>query len=252
MSYRIKLEVFEGPFDLLFHLIEKNEVDIYDIPIADITRQYLDYLDQARSFDLELASEFLVMAATLLSIKARMLLPKPAKTLEEGWDNNGLDPRDELVERLLEYKKYKNMANYFESLEDLQGKVFSRPNDPEAFLGLFGEINPLEGLTLLDLVNAFRDVLDKAEPESQIREIHREEITIKKKMDEIVRILTQRPKGITFHTLFSHPVGRTELVVQFLALLELVRLQAIKIRQSVICGEIMIFSAPGTAGEDVE
>ena len=124
MSYSVKLEVFEGPFDLLYHLIEKNEVDIYDIPIADITRQYLEYLDELRFFDIEVASEFLVMAATLLHIKSRMLLPSQnAKDPEDE-----ADPRQQLIERLIEYKKYKEVTGEFRKREEIfQRRLFREP-----------------------------------------------------------------------------------------------------------------------------
>jgi segregation and condensation protein A len=244
MSYHVKLEVFEGPFDLLFHLIEKNEVDIYDIPIAEITRQYLDYIEAMQSLDLELASEFLLLAATLLAIKARMLLPKPASSAEEN-PEDGLDPRDELVEKLLEYKKYKNSAVLLEELELKQGKVFSRLNDPESFLNLWGANNPLEGLTLLDLVQAMHEVLADLVKTEQIQEIHREEITIKSKMEEMLAILTDNPLGISFQKLFSRARERIEVVINFLALLELIRMQRIRVRQSAVCAEIMIFPKAG-------
>ncbi|MGI6064995.1 MAG: segregation and condensation protein A [Bacillota bacterium] len=241
MKYHVKLEVFEGPFDLLFHLIEKNEVDIYDIPIAEITRQYIEYMDSMQKLDLELASEFLVMAATLLSIKAKMLLPKEPKPMGCDSNDTGVDPRDELVDRLLEYKKYKIMAEYLGSLEAKQGKVFARPNDMESFISLFDDTNPLEGLTLLDLVKALQEVWTKKEHEEQFQEIPREEISIKEKMDEIIDIL-DHSQGVSFQALFAHQAGRTEIVVQFLALLELVRLQMVTVRQSATWGEIMIFT----------
>lgn len=143
MAYQIKLEVFEGPFDLLFHLLEKNEVDIYDIPIAKITEQYLGYITAIQILDLEVASEFLVMAANLLAIKARMLLPKPPVEDEEALEE--YDPRDELVEKLLEYKKFKVMADFFQEKETLMNRVYTRQNEEEMFYHLFREENPLRG-----------------------------------------------------------------------------------------------------------
>jgi len=240
MKYQIKLEVFEGPFDLLFHLIEKNEVDIYNIPIAEITHQYLDYLEEMQSLDLEIASEFLVMAATLLSIKAKMLLPKPPKVLEE--EELEEDPRDELVERLLEYKKYKIVAEFLHQQEEHQGKVFFRPNEEEFFLSMFADKNPLEGVRLEDLKAALIKILSKNIDLVPIIEIPREEITIKKKMEEITKILESFPGGISFSDLFSSPVSKIEVVVQFLALLELMRIQKIKVSQTFVNGDIMIFS----------
>ncbi|ATW24089.1 segregation and condensation protein A [Candidatus Formimonas warabiya] len=241
MKYQIKLAVFEGPFDLLLHLIEKNEVDIYDIPIAEITRQYLAYLDEMKNLDLEIASEFLVMAATLLAIKAKMLLPKSPGVPDDPGEG-AADPRNELVERLLEYKKFKQLADYLQEREELQGQIYFRPNEEEAFLSAFLDQNPLEGVTLEDLVAALEIVLIKTAQEDVIKEIPREEITIKKKMDDITALLLLSPQGISFFGLFSFPVSRVEIVVQFLALLELIRMQSIKVSQPVNGGDIMIFT----------
>lgn len=244
MKYQVKLEVFEGPFDLLFHLIEKNEVDIYDIPIAEITGQYLAYIRAIKRLDLELASEFLVMAATLLSIKAKMLLPKPLPDLEVE-PKQEEDPRQELVERLLEYKKYKQAAGFLELLEKKQEKIFFRSNELEAFIGLFSDINPLEGFTTSDLVQAFQGLLEQLEKKEVVEEISREEVTVKEKMTEILQVVKCSPGGISFQTLFSRSTGRVEVVVQFLALLELVRLQVVSVWQSVVCGDIIVFARTG-------
>ncbi|HEX3033288.1 MAG TPA: segregation/condensation protein A, partial [Bacillota bacterium] len=183
MAYQIRLEAFEGPFDLLFHLIEKNEVDIYNIPIADITEQYLDYIAQMQKLDIDIASEFLVMAATLLSIKSRMLLPKPPKETDEG--EGGVDPRDELVERLLEYRKFKEVAEFLKEREAVQGKVFTRNNEEEMFSSLFGEVDPLDGVKLDDLIKALQQVLNRVDEDILPAELPREEFSIRDKMREI-------------------------------------------------------------------
>lgn len=242
MKYLVKLEAYEGPFDLLFHLIEKNEVDIYDIPIAEITRQYLAHIAGMAGLDLETVSEFLVLAATLISIKARMLLPKPVRAAGEETLEDEVDPRDELVERLLEYKKFKNSAVHLGTLQEKQGRSFSRLNEPESFYGLWIPDDPLEGLTISDLVQAFQLVLDGLEKTDEVREIPREAITINGMMAEISARLTEYPQGISFQALFSQSRRRIDVVVRFLALLELVRMQRIKVRQSEICGEILIFA----------
>jgi segregation and condensation protein A len=244
LSYHIKLEVFEGPFDLLFHLIEKNEVDIYDIPIAEITHQYLAYLEEMQNLDLEIASEFLVMAATLLAIKAKMLLPKPPKPEEED-DSEERDPRDELVARLLEYKKYKLAAEYLHQREEKQSKVYFRPNEEEFFISLFSDKNPLEGVQIEDLKAALVQVLSKKFDLEPVQEIPRDEITIKKKMEEISSVLQKNPQGISFFALFSLPASKVEVVVQFLALLELMRMQKVKVSQPSPYGDILIFSLTG-------
>ncbi len=241
MKYQIKLEVFQGPFDLLFHLIDKNEIDIYNIPIAEITRQYLEYLEEMKNLDLEIASEFLVMAATLLSIKAKMLLPKPSKAGEKINEMEE-DPRNELVEKLLEYKEFKILADLLHEQAEKQGKVFFRPNEEESFIALFTDINPLDGVTLEDLTIALKAVLAKTAKQDFIKEIPREEITIKKKMEEITRLLESSRQGISFFEIFSHHVARVEIVVLFLALLELIRIQSIRVSQPVSCGDIIIYS----------
>jgi segregation and condensation protein A len=239
MKYQINLEVFQGPFDLLFHLIDKNEVDIYDIPIAEITQQYLDYLANMEKMDLDIASEFLVMASTLLAIKAKMLLPKPPKMEEEI----EADPRDLLVEQLLEYKKYKLVAEFLQQREDKQGRTFVRPNEEAFFLTLFDDPNPLEGVKLEDLVIALKRLLSQTPVIDPVQEIFREEITIKQKIEEIQQAVIEHEAGISFFALFSPAVGRGEVVVQFLALLELMRLQYIKVSQIDPHGNIIIFKA---------
>ncbi len=154
MTINIKLQNFEGPFDLLFHLIEKNEVDIYDIPIADITNQYLEYIYEMESLDLEVASEFIVMAATLLQIKSKMLLPKQKRDLDELAADDE-DPRAELVEKLIEYKKYKEVSNVLQKREDVYSKLFYK--DAE----IIDDIEEKEiflNITLDDIVAAFTDI----------------------------------------------------------------------------------------------
>ncbi|PKM81333.1 MAG: segregation/condensation protein A [Firmicutes bacterium HGW-Firmicutes-14] len=242
MGYQIKTEVFEGPFDLLFHLIEKNEVDIYDIPIAEITQQYLEYITAMQMLDLEVTSEFLVMAASLLAIKARMLLPKPPPAGDEETEEE-VDPRDELVEKLLEYKKFKAMAEYLQEKETFMNKVYTRPNEEEMFFHLFSEENPLEGISLPTLLNALQEVLDRAAEREITGEIPRDEVTIRDKMKEIMRRLFFHSRGIAFKDLFTPKVTRVEVIVTFLALLELIRIGRINAYQSKAFGEIMIYSS---------
>jgi len=249
LVYQIKLAVFEGPFDLLFHLIEKNEVDIYDIPIAGITEQYLEYLATMQMLDLELASEFLVMAATLLSIKARMLLPKPPVEADEEGEEFTRDPRDELVERLLEYKKFKQLAEFLKERETCQEKVYTRPNEEEMFVHLFSEENPLEGISLDNLMEALKEVLERAAEEELAGEITRDEVTIRDKMKEIMHRLFFQPKGIAFRDMFRQRATRVEVVVTFLALLELIKLGKARVHQSKSFGEIMIYSRLEKAAE---
>lgn len=239
MTYNINIEVFQGPFDLLFHLIEKNEVDIYDIPIAEITNQYLDYINTMQSFDLEVASEFLVMAATLLAIKAKMLLPRPVQGSDDE-ESCEADPREELVTKLLEYKKYKMIADYLHAKEEDWAKVFTRPNEEELYLAMF-ERNPLEGVTLEDLLSSLQAILHRAEPGAFVQEIPREELTVKDKMQDIIACIRKNQGGMEFSQLFRSGLNRQEIVVLFLALLELVRVQIVGIRQFKNFGKIIIF-----------
>ncbi len=251
MSYQIKIPVFEGPFDLLFHLLEKNEVDIYDIPIALITEQYVEYISQMQMLDLEVASEFLVMAARLLNIKARMLLPKPVIQNEDVNEEEEVDPRDELVEKLLEYKKFKQVADYLKVREEEQEKVYTRANEEEMFLHLFSEENPLEGITLTSLLDALKEVILRVDTEEVTGEIARDEVSIRDKMTEIRRRLIFSTNGITFKDLFLGQASKVEVIVTFLALLELIKLKRIKVSQRRVFGEIMIFGRDtGEGNED--
>lgn len=240
MAYQIKVQAFEGPFDLLFHLIEKNEVDIYDIPIAEITEQYVEYIKTMQMMDLEVASEFLVMAATLLSIKARMLLPKPPK-VETELDEEAADPRDELVEKLLEYKKFKAMAEYLQHKESYMTNVFTRPNEEEMFMNLFSEENPLEGISMNNLLEALREVLDRAVEQNLNGEIARDEVTVKDRMKEIMRRLFFNKSGIVFRELFNSSANRVEIIVTFLAILELIKIGKIRAYQPRAFAQLMIY-----------
>lgn len=238
MGYEIKLEVFEGPFDLLFHLIEKDELDIYDIPIARITDQYLEYIAAMQSLDLEVASEFLVMAATLIQIKSRMLLPKPPKAEEA--EEDAVDPRDELVARLLEYRQFKAAAEALREREQSQGLTFAREVDVDAFVNEYMEKNPLKGVSLSDLLNALTEVLLRVEEEELFAEIPKEEITLRDRMREISRKLILAKGSLNFYELFRGPHTKTAIVITFLALLELIRMGRVLIYQPENFGEMTI------------
>lgn len=231
-EYKIKVEVFEGPMDVLMHLIEKNQIDIYDIPIAIITEQYLAYLRALEIFNIEVASEFLVMAATLLQIKSRMLLPKPPKIEEE--EDDLIDPRQELVNRLLEYKQFKQISSLLEEMAESRGKYFFRQKQE------FSSDLPLpEGLSIDDLLLAFAAVW-----ESQLKEpvqtfVSREEVTMQDKMQDIIYLLRSSSR-LTFGETLIRSGGKSEIVAAFLALLELIRLKRIMINQERNFGEIYI------------
>jgi segregation and condensation protein A len=230
-----KLERFEGPLDLLLHLIKRDEIDIYDIPIAHITQQYLAYLDLMRSFDLEVAGEFLVMAATLMRIKARMLLPVPPAEEEELED-----PREGLVQRLLEYRQFKEAAGTLQSRELERRLHFERgmvPGEDET-----GPL-PLAPATLFDLLDALNRVLSRL-PERTVYEVQGEIFTIEEKMALIQRRLAEEGT-LLFGTLLEACRVRLEAIVVFMALLELVRLGEVRVLQSELFGEITLLYPQG-------
>jgi segregation and condensation protein A len=247
MTYQVRLPIFEGPMDLLLHLIEENEIDIYNIPIALITQQYLDYLDRAGQMDLELTSEFIVMACTLLSIKARMLLPTPI--IETADDEQELDPREELVQRLLEYKEYKEKAKVFQELEERQSRCFWREIDDAQLLKKFPPPNPIGTVTWEDLAHVFSNILEKVEKREQIISLSREEITVRDKTEYIMAMLQEKPQGLSFYQLIATAVSKEEVIVTFLALLELVKLGKVFVRQKNLFKDIYIFMMPLEEGQ---
>jgi len=222
IGYNVKLESFEGPLDLLMHLIEKNQVDIYNIPIAKITEQYLGYLKTMEHFNIEVASEFLVMAATLLLIKSRMLLPRPPaiEATEEDFD-----PRQELVERLIEYRKFKQVSHLLNKLNFDREQFISR--FPQEFAKQF----PLpEGLGLDDLLNAFAVLWESSVPEFAV--ITPEQISVQDKMHDIITLLRSNGGSMDFNKTIIRTGSHSEFVAAFLALLELIRLKRIVIHQA--------------------
>lgn len=238
MAYQLNLEVFEGPFDLLLHLIEKNEVNIYDIPIAEITRQYLDYLTAMRELDLEIASEFLVMAANLLAIKARMLLPKLPKD-EEG---DELDARSQLVQDLLEYKHFKEMANLLEARGQAQSMLYPRGDMEDVYLSLFAPENPLEGKKLEDLQLAFANICKRLAEIPPVHTIIKEQVTIGDKVVQIKAALMEKPEGVAFTSFIRKNSSKLEIIVLFLAVLELLKMKEIDVQQSGNYEEIYIYA----------
>lgn len=232
-KYQVRLEAFEGPMELLLHLIQVNKIDIYDIPIAALTEQYMAYLAEMRRFDIEVTSEFLVMAATLLLIKSRMLLPKTPKETEEDEE---IDPREELVRRIVEYQRYKKV-----SLE-----MAERAEEESRFVGrapaeLPVRLAPPQGLSVNDLWEAFRRVLE-VKRELTIPEaiVAHEEYRVEDQMQMIVERLLASEDGATdFEDLFLTGT-RDELVATFLALLELIRRRIIVVRQPMLFGPIRV------------
>lgn len=218
-AYRVKLDVFEGPLDLLLHLIRRNEVDIYDIPIAEITQQYLDMLDLMKALNLDIAGEFLVMAATLTHIKSKMLLPAPSDGEEE---EEGEDPRKELVNRLLEYERFKEAARLMEGRDILEKDVFTRKpiEDDEEELEL----------SLFELIEALQEVLRRSSHEL-IHEITLERMSIEEKITEILDTLSRYGGKLDFKSLFEGEPTKEVIIVTFLAVLELMKMRMIKVYQ---------------------
>lgn len=232
MTYQVKLEGFEGPLDLLLHLIKKDEIDIYNIPISRITEEYIRYLELLELLNLEIAGEFLVMAATLVHLKSRKLLPVVEKS--EGEDEE-LDPCQELVRQLLEYKRYKEVAKILEDREYQQQKVYTRP---PVKMEKVGEEEYVIEASLFDLLDAFRNVLNTVNP--TVREIIQEEIRIEEKISLILDLLIER-ESLLLEELFALESTKMEIIVTFLALLELIKQKKIKILQNRLFDKIRIF-----------
>lgn len=231
MITRVQLEVFEGPLDLLLHLIKKNELSIADIPIATITEQYLSTLELMQGLNLDVAGEFLVMAATLIHIKSRMLLP-PGENEDEEEEEG--DPREELIRRLMEYQRFKEAAEELERRELLSRDVFVRRSEaPEE-----AETVGFESLSLFDLLSALRHVLERF-PEERIHEVTLDTISVREKMSFLLDELRRRGKVI-FQSLFETATSRLEVVVTFLAMLELVKIRAIRVWQEERIGPVVI------------
>ena len=231
-AYTVKVDVFEGPLDLLLHLIKQNQIDIYDIPIALVTEQYLDYIRIMKALDLSIAGEFLVMAATLMYIKSRMLLPAPIEEEEE----EGEDPRAELVQRLVEYKRFKEAAVRLSQQALLGVDVFIRPaREIEA------EAGEIEA-DLFHLIDALRELIKRQEIED-FHEVTLERVTLQDKMTELWDKLQGAKEAVAFSALFTPLSSRLELIVTFLALLELIRSGMLRAYQRDVFGPVWVTRA---------
>jgi segregation and condensation protein A len=232
---RVSLDIFEGPLDLLLYLIKKDEVDIYEVSIERITSQYLEYIETFKILNIDLASEFVVMAANLMYIKSRTLLPRheqpPGEEIEEE------DPRWELIRQLVEYKKFKDAAGYLEEREAEQQRIFagfteeSEPEEEDAV--------PLPDVGIFDLIRAFQGILKRFEDEDELNEIVDDRFTTGDKIDYLLRVV-ERGQSIRFQELFAEATSKTEVVVTFLALLELIRLNEFRVLQKEALGEMKI------------
>ena len=238
-DYKVDLEVFEGPLDLLLYLIRREEVDIYDIPIVRITAQYMDYLDVMRMLDLNIAGEFLVMAATLMMIKSRMLLPVESRTTDEPSDDEWIDPRLDLVRQLVEYKKFKDAAERLLEMETMQSEAFAFGGEKPVFDKTPQDAGQALGdIGLFDLLTAFQEVLSRApmEPFGHLEPIR---FSVPDKM-EAISAMVQAGQRLEFSKLFSPESQRGEVIATFLALLELLRLRQIMLHQNAAFHEILI------------
>ncbi|MFK5923838.1 MAG: segregation/condensation protein A [Verrucomicrobiota bacterium] len=233
-DYKVQLEIFEGPLDLLLYLIKKEEVDIYDVSIERVTKQYLTYVDTFKVLNITLASEFIVMAANLIYIKSRNLLPKHHQPPEDETDDD--DPRWDLIRQLIEYKKFKDAAGFLSHREqEMQDFFPHHPEDIEADEPE-GE-RPMADVGIFDLIRAFQNVLDRFQDESDLGEIIDDRFTVGDKIDYLLK--TVPPGGsIQFSTMFEDATTKAEVIVTFLAMLELMKLNHFTVRQDGRLGDI--------------
>lgn len=243
MAIPVKLNVFEGPLDLLLHLIDKNKIDIYDIPIVEITDQYMEYIHAMEKEDLGIMSEFMVMAATLLDIKCKMLLPKEVN--EEGEEE---DPRAELVQKLLEYKMYKFMSYELrDRLDEAAGVFFKKETIPDEVKAYREPVDPqelLRGLTLEKLNQIYKSIVrkqaDKLDPiRSKFGTIEKEEVSLSDKMLEM-REYAKKHRKFSFRKLMENQTSRIQLIVTFLSILELMKMGHVQVQQEVLFDDIQV------------
>ena len=230
---RVSLEIFEGPLDLLLYLIKKDEVDIYEVSIERITDQYLEYIDTFKILNIELASEFIVMAANLMYIKSRTLLPRNEQAPEEDIDEE--DPRWELIRQLVEYKKFKDAANYLEKREVENQKFYSA--EQQFCDDLEEEGEPIVNVGIFELIQAFQGVLKRFDDEDDLTEIADDRFTVSDKIDYLITNVS-KGQNVKFYQLFEEASTKSEVLVTFLALLELIRLNEFQVRQNGVLGEI--------------
>ncbi len=247
-DYRIKLQVFEGPLDLLLFLIRKNELDIYDIPIESVTKQYVAALHAMQQLDLEVAGEFFVMAATLMEIKSRMLLPKGQHAIDPNADDEEVDPRWELVHQLLQYKKFKEAAAKLAELVETRQNLLARHVST-----LANDLvdRPLKNVDRIELWNAFNIVLRRLAEKLVVGEIHDEVVTVADQMEWLLE-RTRADRTFIFGQLFPEGVTLRRLVATFLAMLELTRLKKLRLRQNEAFADIVAEAVVETPPPAVE
>ena len=236
---RIRLPEFEGPLDLLLYLIKKNEVDIHDIPIAPITRQYMEYLDLMKELNLDVAGEFMVMAATLIHIKSKMLVP--VNPTEAEGEEESEDPRDELVRRLLEFQRYKEAAGLLHQKREIRAATWIRPDTALPAFDDAGEEMLEAGL--YDLIGAFKELLERRKT-LLAHEVEHEGKSVEQRMEELLALLREG-QSLEFLELFAREETKAGMILTFLALLELIRLKRIKVYQRGLFGPIRVFRPVG-------
>ncbi len=238
VDYKVKLEIFEGPLDLLLYLIKRDEIDIYDISIERITRQYLEYLQAFKELNIDVAGEFVVMAANLIYLKSRSLLPVDQQPPEEDAEED--DPRWDLIRQLIEYKKFKEAAAQLHVRQLEQERIFTRDGGSSAVIA--DAPLRLREVGIFELIHAFQNVIKRVEAREDLREIFGERFSVSEKIDMILQRVGNGA-AVRFSDLFGEIVSRVEIVVTFLALLELIRLKQVRAIQPKLFDEIEITSA---------
>jgi len=238
-DYKVRLDIFEGPLDLLLYLIKKDEVDIQAISIERITKQYLDYIDTFKMLNIDLASEFIVMAANLMYIKSRTLLPKSVQPPEEDMEED--DPRWELIRQLIEYKKFKDAAGFLSRKESEQEDFYA--NMPEKKAPPADEDEPLPDVNIFDLIRAFQNVLKRFEESTDLGDIVDDRFTVADKIEYLLDHI-ETGGSVKFSSLFAQATSKTEVIVTFLAVLELMKMNQFRILQDTILGEIEVQRNP--------
>jgi segregation and condensation protein A len=246
-EYKVQFEVFEGPLDLLLYLIKKEEVDIYEVNLTKLATQFIEYIDVMRMLDLEIAGEFLVMASTLMYIKSRELLPREQQA-ENPEEEEGEDPRWELIRQLVAYKKFKDAAIQLQAREIEQEHIFPRLPVREE---IKAEEVQREQVSIFDLVNAVSEILKRVNKREDLREIFEDKFSVSEKIEMLVKMIAEKPV-LHFAELFPEEASRPEIVCTFLAVLEMIRMKKLVCRQSEDFGTIEITQAPPQAPAPVE
>ncbi len=237
MTYNVKLEHFEGPLDLLLYLVKKNEIDIQNIPVVTITRQYLEYIEIMKSLNLDIAGDFILMAATLIHLKSKALLPDNVD--DEGGEEQGT--LEDLKRQLIEYQKYKEVALKLKEQNILEKNVFKRPSVSEIDCVDAEDVDIAGDVGLFDLLSALKKVLEKCADKESVMQVSIESMSVKDMMSELLRRVEEKKDGIVFESLFENMGSKNEIITMFLAMLELISKQAIRVFQNENFSSIYIY-----------